>query len=302
MQLLQDRLQAALKKLSLAKRHLHATQSTPTPQARYDYIPALLPHSHDSMLRHEYGLDASGVRLWYVLHASSKGERWLSDCESVKQSLITAARTKSEFRSQVSHTVFRNSPVTPPMWAGRFVILALDSVCVRHHPKTLCSTKHFSVYERWQRYNMIPAPPTVDYISHDVTGMFPDCERQWVWSTSHVNPFSDLSDFNCVAGGEFQQVMWYLHTTRGALAATTSLQWLRVHALFENHKKGWSNLWAASDYQQLLCNAYTRAIRTADRDSNLGRWAELLEFCITHRPYQKNPLLWMIRACSHIHQ
>ena len=129
------------------------------------------------MLRHEYGLDASGVRLWCVLHASSKGERWLSDCESVKQSLITAARTKLEFWSQVSHIVFRNSPRTPPMWARRFVILALDSVCVWYHPKALCSTKHFIVFERWQRHNNIPAPPTVDYISHDVTGMFPDRER-----------------------------------------------------------------------------------------------------------------------------
>ena len=96
--------------------------------------------------------------------------------------------------------------------------------------------------------------------------------------------------------------MWYLHTTRAALSATTSLQRLRVHALFKDQKKGRSSLWAASDYQQLLCNAYTRAIRTADRDSNLGRWAALLEFCITHLPYQKNPLLLMIRACSHIHQ
>ena len=180
MQLLQNRLQTALQKLSLAKRLLSATHSTPTPQARYDYIPALLPHSYDSMLRHEYGLDASGVRLWCVLHASSMGERWLSDPESVKQSLIAAARTKSDFWSQVSHTVFRNSPLTPPMWARRFVILALDTVCVWHHPKALCSTRHFSVHERWQRYNTIPAPPAVDYVSHDVTGMFPDCDKQWV--------------------------------------------------------------------------------------------------------------------------
>ena len=233
---------------------------------------------------------------------SSKGERWLSDFESVKQGLITAVRTKSDLWSQVSHTVFRNGPLTPPMWARRLVILALDSVCVWHHAKALCRTRHFSVYERWKRYNTILAPLAVDYISHDVTHMFPDCERQWVWSTSDGNPFPDLCDFQCVAGREFKQLMWYLHTTRAALAATTSLQRLRVHALFKHRKKGWSNLWAASDYQQLLCNAYTRAIRTADRDSNLGRWAHLLEFRITHLPYQKISVLWMILACSHIHQ
>ena len=115
-------------------------------------------------------------------------------------------------------------------------------------------------------------------------------------------PLFLISRFSCIAAGVFQQVMWYLHTTRDVLFATTSLQRLRVHALFKNQNKGWSSLRAASDYQQLLCNAYTRAITAAERDSNLGRWAELLEFRITHLPYQKNPLLWMIRACSHIHQ
>ena len=302
MQLLQDRLQTALKKLGLAKRLLNATQSTPTPQARYDYIPALLPHSHNSMLRHEYGLDASGVRFWFVLHASSKSERCLSDCEAVKQSLITAARIKSELWSQVSHTVFRNSPPTSPMWAHRFVILALDSICVWYHPKALCSTMHFSVHERWQRYNTIPAPPIVDYMSHDVTRMFPDCERQWVWSTSQVTPFSGFCCFNCIAGGEFQQVMWYLYTTRAALSATTSLQSLRVHALFKTRRK------VGAAYGQLLIinNCFVMHTHvpsglptgTATYVDGLNYWS----FVSHIFPTKKNPLPWMIRACSHIHQ
>ena len=35
----------------------------------------------------------------------------------------------------------------------------------------------------------------------------------------------------------------------------------------------------------------------ADNKSNLGCWAELLEYRVPHLPFNKNPLLWMIRAC-----
>ena len=51
----------------------------------------------------------------------------------------------------------------------------------------------------------------------------------------------------------------------------------------------------------MLCNAYTRAIEVADGESNLGCWAEPLEYRIPRLPFNRNPLLWMIRACSHVH-
>ena len=57
----------------------------------------------------------------------------------------------------------------------------------------------------------------------------------------------------------------------------------------------------SSEYLRVLCNGYTRAIEMADNESNLGCWAELLEYRIPHLPFNKNPLLWMIRVCSHIH-
>ena len=47
--------------------------------------------------------------------------------------------------------------------------------------------------------------------------------------------------------------------------------------------------------------AYILDIELAYADVNLGRWAELLEYGIAHPPFKRYPLLWMIRACSHIH-
>ena len=70
---------------------------------------------------------------------------------------------------------------------------------------------------------------------------------------------------------------------------------------FKNQHKGRCSLWSPSEYQQLLCNSYSQAIQHADNESNLGRWAEVLEFRIPHLLFNRNPLLRMIRAASHIH-
>ena len=101
--LLHHRLQSALTKLSLAKQLLSASTQIPSPEEKYDYIPACLPHGHDKILRHEFGLDAAGVRLWSFSQAASKGERWFSDCSAVRDSLVTAHKEKDALWSRFSH-------------------------------------------------------------------------------------------------------------------------------------------------------------------------------------------------------
>ena len=149
----------------------------PTLQANHDYIPPSFLHSHDSMLHHEYGLDASCVRLWCVLHVFCVGERWLSNGEAVRESLITASRTKTELWSHVSHTVYSSSPPVPPMCARHFVILELDTVCVWYHPKALCSTKHMSMQKRWKECDTRSEPFAIEHVCHDITDMFLGCDQ-----------------------------------------------------------------------------------------------------------------------------
>ena len=91
-------------------------------------------------------------------------------------------------------------------------------------------------------------------------------------------PFRQLK---FVASAAYSGTTWYLHASAAALANTRELQRLRVHSHFKNQHKGRSHLWRPSEYQRMLCNAYTRAIQAADADKNPGRWAELLEYGIS---------------------
>ena len=296
--LLQNRLQSALTKLSLAKQLLHASTRIPSPDEKYDYVSACLPHGHDRVLHHEFGLDAAGVRLWCINQASGKGERWLRDGSAVKTTLVTAHTEKGELWWRYSHTPHTNNVSVPPMWARRYVIQTLGTTCVWHHPKSLCTASHFAINPQWLDTSTCSAPTVVDYVYLDVTRILDEYPAQWVWCISEQSPCDSLS---CVASASFAGTLWYLHATREALEKTTPLQKLRIYTHFRIQHKGRCRLWSTSEYHQLLCNSYSQAIQNADSESNLGRWAELLEYRIPHLPFQRNPLLRMIRASSHIH-
>ena len=166
--ILQHRLQQAVQKLSLAKRLLHASTNIPTPEANHDYVQASLPHSHDSILRHQYGLDTADIRVWCMIQAWSHGERWLSDTTAVWQHLISVKSVKPALWSRVSHCTAPPTPPLPPMWARRFVILPVGSTCVWHHPKALCAALHTATDEFWSDTSTSSRPEAIDYVISDI--------------------------------------------------------------------------------------------------------------------------------------
>ena len=167
-----------------------------------------------------------------------------------------------------------------------------------HHPKSLGTALHFAIHPQWLDISTCSTPTVVDHVSSDVTRILVGYPAQWVWCLSEQARCDSLS---CVAFAPFSGTMWYLHATCQALEKATPLQKLRIYTHFRIQHKGRCGLWSPPQYQQLLCNSCSQAIQHADSESNLGRWAELLEYRIPHLPFQRNPLLRMIRASSHIH-
>ena len=299
LQVLQARLQQAVQNLSLAKQLLQASTHVPTPSAKYDYIPVSLPHSYDSVLRHEFGLDSSGFRLWCMFQSPAEGTHWLGDQSAVRQHLLSAQSSKPPLWPRISHRVTPQGPRVPPMWARRFVILKLGCVCVWSHPRHFVSAHHIAVNNQWSDTSSCDSPNAIDYVPSDVAGFAPDGPQQWIWSENPETP--DVS-FKPVVCARYAGTVWHLHASCAAIEATSLLQSLRLHAHFKHQDKGHGTLWKPSEYQQLLCNTYTKAIHKADIDSDLGGWAELLEYRLQHLPYHRNPLLWTIRACLHFHE
>ena len=191
------------------------------------------------------------------------------------------------------------------MRAHQFVIMTLNTTCVWQHPKALCSTLHFPLDSRWREINTSQDPTAIDYVHEDTPGWIANCAAQWVWCLEEAPPKTRVTVCcRCVVFGHlrrFRAPCGFLHAFLAALNNTPPLQRLRLHAHFKHQHKGRSLLWTPSEYQRMLCNAYTRAIELANADSNLGCWAELPEYQIPHLPFNRNPLLWMIRACSHVH-
>ena len=181
-----------------------------------------------------------------------------------------------------------NHVCVPPMWARRYVIQTLGTTCVWNHPKALCTATHMSVNPPWLDLSTCCEPTVVDYVYSDVQQSLDVYSAQWVWCLTEGSASDSLS---CVASASFSGTTWYLHATCQALEKVTLLQKLRIYTHFTNQHKGRCSLWSPSEYQQLLCNSCSQAIQHADNESNLGRWAELLEFRIPHLPFNRNPLL-----------
>ena len=74
-----------------------------------------------------------------------------------------------------------------------------------------------------------------------------------------------------------------------------------MYCFFKHQQRGHCLLWQPSDYQSLLCNSYTKCIKDTGAVHNLGQWAGTMQHRICQLPFHSNPLLQMIRACSHVH-
>jgi hypothetical protein len=90
--------------------------------------PGTWSHLHDATLRHEFGLDASGIRLWCMLQASEFGDRWLGDISAVRQHLRNVRAEKPQLWLHMSHAPLSSTvPNVPRMWARQFLMLTLGA-------------------------------------------------------------------------------------------------------------------------------------------------------------------------------
>ena len=225
------------------------------------------------------------------------GERWFSDAAAVRRHLISVKNVKPALWSGVCHFLAPPPPPLPRMWARGFVILTIGTTCVQHHPKALCTALQTATNEVRVDTSTCKEPLAMDYVTSDVGVDPPDCERRRVWSIQDDPPLPSLL---LVASASLSGTRWYLFPTYAAIDSLFSVKRPRLHSHFNQHK-GRSVLWQPCEYQQLLCHACTRTIQMANADSNSGRWAELWGGQIRHLPFWRNPLLWMIRAYSHVH-
>ena len=179
---------------------------------------------------------------------SSKGERWLSECSAVRDSLVTAHTEKGVMWSRFIHPPHTN---LPQMWACRYVIQTLGTTCVWNHPKTLCTASHMAIHPQWLDISTCCEPTVVDYVYSDVKRILDEDPAQWVWCLTEESSNDSLL---CVASASFSGTIWYVHATCEALekvTLVTLLQKLRIYTHYRNQHKGRCGLWSPSEYQQL---------------------------------------------------
>ena len=226
------------------------------------------------------------------------GEHVLSYKQGTRQLLEQGAQTYVP--EQSNHKI--QIPM-PPLHIQRRLLITLDGVSVWNHPACRATMLHRPLRPRPPPEPPPPPPPTSDrqhYAGHweDVgPGLFTSFSVQhclWVWAPeqSPIQHILELHLVTCIK-------IFELHATPTTLQTLSSVKRQRLTLLFVEYGT-WSLQSSEPAHRGHILKAIMYQMRYALNETNLGRWAEILQASIPYWPYLTLPSLRMVRRKAYM--
>ena len=119
------------------------------------------------------------------------------------------------------------------------------------------------------------------------------CVCVWVWAPAHT-ALGDMQQF-CKVCAVQEHVLW---APTAALRNTGPTQAQRLHLLFQEYGKSCLT-YTPPPHREAILAALQHQMHRALGDTNLGRWAELMQASIPFWPYSTLPSLRTVRRKAH---